>query len=386
MRLSDLNSRLKQFDPRKIVIKIGSSILTKADGSLDIDRIESFAASIARVTAEGRQVIVVSSGAVRAGISEMTWKDKPRSIPEKQALAAIGQSKLMHYYDRSFEKYKKKIAQILLTRDDMDDRRRYLNTSYTLEKLLEIGVIPIINENDTTTIDELKFGDNDVLSAIVAAKMNADVLIMLTNVPGLLERPPIRNKPAKVVSCIERITPEIEAMASKYVSKYGSGGMSSKLEAAKRATYAGVCTVVANGKQPHIIDAILHGDFEGTTFLPHTTTRLSGRDRWIIYGKSSSNCRLVIDDGARHAVVVGHKSLLPVGVMSVTGTFQAGDVVEIHDKQNRLIAKGLVNYPASAVDKIKGLRSNEIARVLGQKDYDEIVHCDNLVLLIDQWT
>ena len=383
MKLSDLNSRLKEFNPRKIVIKIGSSILTAADGSLDIAQIESFAASISRVTAEGRQVIVVSSGAIRAGISEMSWKDRPQSIPEKQALAAIGQSKLMHYYGRSFEKYKQRIAQILLTRDDMDDRRRYLNTRCTLEKLLEIGVIPIINENDTTTIEELKFGDNDVLSAIVAAKMRADLLIMLTNVAGLSERPPSRNKPAKVISCVERITPEIEAMASKYVSKYGSGGMTSKLEAAKRATYAGVYTVLANGKQPGIIDAILHGDFEGTVFLADTTTRLSSRDRWIIYGKSSSNCRLTIDDGARRALVVGHKSLLPVGIMGVTGEFQAGDVVEIYDQQNQLIAKGLVNYPASAVDKIKGLQSHEITGVLGQKDYDEIVHCDNLVLLTD---
>ncbi len=383
MKLSNLNSRLKEFNPRKIVIKIGSSILTAADGRLDIAQIESFAASIARVTAEGRQVIIVSSGAIRAGISEMSWKDRPQSIPEKQALAAIGQSKLMHYYDRSFEKHKRRIAQILLTRDDMDDRRRYLNTRCTLEKLLEIGVIPVINENDTTTIEELKFGDNDVLSAIVAAKMRADLLIMLTNVAGLSERPPSPNRPAKVISCVERITPEIEAMASKYVSKYASGGMISKLEAAKRATYAGVYTVVANGKQPGIIDAILHGDFEGTVFLADTTTRLSSRDRWIIYGKSSSNCRLVVDDGARRALVVGHKSLLPVGVIAISGEFQAGDVVEIYDQQDQLIAKGLVNYSASAVDKIKRLQSHKIAGVLGQKDYDEIVHCDNLVLLTD---
>jgi glutamate 5-kinase len=383
MKLSDQDSRLAGFNPQKIVIKIGSSILTTAEGQLDIAQIESFAASIARITDEGRRVIIVSSGAIRAGISEMGLKDRPQSIPEHQALAAIGQSRLMHHYGRCFEKHKKKIAQILLTREDMDDRRRYLNIRYTLEKLLEMGVIPIINENDTTTIDELKFGDNDVLSAIVAAKMNAELLIMLTNVSGLSERPPSRSRPAKIIPRVERITPEIEAMASRDVSKYGSGGMSSKLEAAKRATYAGVYAVVTYGKQHGIIDAILHGDFEGTVFLADTTTRLSSRDRWIIYGKSTSNCRLVIDDGARKALVVGNKSLLPVGVVAVSGQFQAGDVVEIYDQQNRLVAKGLVNYSASAVDKIKGLQSHEIVRVLGLKDYDEVVHRDNLVLLIN---
>ncbi len=302
------------------------------------------------------------------------------SIPEKQALAAIGQSQLMHLYSVHFSRYGRNIAQLLLTRDDMEDRRRYRNTSYTLEKLLALGVVPIINENDTTTIDELRFSDNDILSAIVAAKIKADFLVLLSDVDGLFNCDPHKHPGACLVPRIEKITPEIEAMVVNVRSRVGAGGMSSKLEAARRATDAGTYVCICNGKRRGVLDEVFAGRCPGTLFVPQRSCDLSSRARWIAFGKSGANKWIMVDDGARDALIRGKKSLLAVGIKDIKGEFRRGDVVQIRDGAGNRIGKGLVNYDANEVRKIRGAKSDAIEKILGTKEYDEVIHRDNMII------
>jgi glutamate 5-kinase len=373
---------------RRVVIKIGSAVLTSGHGKLDEEIIDGFARAIADLFARGVKCVVVSSGAILAGSGEIQLRSRQRSMPEKQALAAIGQSKLMQIYSAIFARYGRKVAQILLTRADMEDRRRYLNARHTLDYLLDLGVVPIVNENDTTTVDEIKFGDNDILSAIVATKIDADILIMLSVVDGLCCRKAgadrggrTRQSVGQVIEVVPRVTPDIAAMAQNDRSEGGSGGMQSKIDAARIASCAGLYTVIANGKRPGILEKIFAGDFPGTLFLPEQPTRQwRARERWIAFGKSGKGKRIIVDDGAKRALLQ-NKSLLPVGVRAVEGSFEHGDVVEVCDAEGVVLAKGLSNYAADEVKRICGRKSADIAHILGYKDYDEVIHRDNLVLL-----
>jgi len=368
------------FAPKKIVLKIGSAVLTRSgDDRLDENLLDDVAQEVSRMFDLGRQVIIVSSGAVATGIG-LLRSARPRSIPEKQAFAAVGQSQLMHLYSVHFSRYGRNIAQLLLTRDDMEDRRRYLNTSYTLDNLLTLGVVPIINENDTTTIDELRFGDNDLLSAIVAAKMKAEMLIILSNVDGLFDSDPRENPDAALITRVDSITSGFEAMAAQDPSRLGAGGMRSKIEAARRATCAGAYVCICNGKRPGILPELFAGRCPGTLFLPQEGGKMSSRERWIAFGKIGLNRWLIIDDGAKKALIQGKKSLLPVGIRDVKGEFEQGDVVEIRDSAGERLGKGLVNYNSKDIRKIKGAKSEVIEEILGQKEYDEVIHRDNMIL------
>lgn len=368
------------ISPQRILIKAGSAVLTKPPLGLDIEIIDSMARTISKLVDDGKEVLLVSSGAVSSGMWELGITVKPKSIPEKQMLAAIGQSRLMHTYGEAFDKYGKKVAQILLTRKDMEDRRRYLNVRNTIINLLKHKVIPIINENDTITVDELKFGDNDFLSSIIATKVGVDLFIILTNVKGVFSANPEYYKDAELLKTVKSITPEITAMCKKGASSLGSGGMVSKIVAANVATYAGIPTIIANGKKTTMLSDIFWGKFEGTLFLPEKQRRLSSRKRWIAFGKSGKQNKIVIDEGAKKALLEKGKSLLPVGIKNCCGKFEQGDVVTVVDENDSAIAKGLTNFSCEEVDKIKGLKSTEIEETLGYKHYDEVIHRDNMII------
>jgi glutamate 5-kinase len=373
------------FLPKRIILKLGSAVLTRSgDERLDENFLDDVAKAVSGLFDGGREVIIVSSGAVAAGLGCLHLTKKNKSIPEKQALAAVGQSRLMHRYSVHFSNYGRNIAQMLLNRDDMEDRRRYLNTRYTLEKLLSFGVVPIINENDTTTVDELRFGDNDVLSAIVTAKMKAEFLILLSDVDGLYNCDPRANPDAKLITRIDEINPEIVKMAANTTSKLGAGGMTSKIEAARRGTSSGAYVCICNGKKTGILDFLFKGKCPGTLFRPGKKRDLSSRARWIAFGKSEEDRVIIVDDGAKNALIAGKKSLLSVGIKSIKGKFECSDVVGICDTEGNLIAKGLVNYNSEDLAKIKGARSEDIESILGIKEYNEVIHRDNMSVFQDK--
>jgi glutamate 5-kinase len=368
--------------PHRIVLKCGSNVLSQSLGIIDLDLINRLALEMSSAMQRGVEIIYVTSGAVSCGIGIMGRKEKPRLIPEKQALAAIGQCRLMHIYSSIFDAYAVKIAQVLLTRADMEDRRRYLNAEYTLSTLLDDGVLPIINENDSVTIDEIKFGDNDGLAALLASKMNADLLVILTDVEGLMSANPRLDPTARLLPLVTENGSEAFTLAKiRGSSKFGSGGMSSKLEAARVATLAGVTTIVANGRRHNVLGDILAGREVGTLFLPRSlSARIPARDRWIL-AKATRGRRLIIDAGAKTALLEKKKSLLAVGVVEVQGEFNKGDVVEICDAEGCPLAKGLVNFSAKVCQVIRGMKTAQMQEILGEVDYPEVVHRDNLVIL-----
>jgi glutamate 5-kinase len=368
---------------RLIVVKIGSAVLTTPQGDLDMAVIQETADTVADLMRAGRRVILVSSGAVAAGRGALGMLGKPATIAEKQALAAVGQSRLMHIYSEAFGRHGIIVGQMLLSRGDMEDRRRYVNARYTLEELLRRRCVPIINENDTVTVDELKFGDNDGLAALVAVKMQADALILLSDVDGLYDSNPKTNPDARLLETVERVTPAmLESVSDTNAGglAVGSGGMKSKLLAAQAATHEGVCVAIANGKRPGKLNNILSGSFRGTFFPAHPRCH-SSREHWILSTRSAASRRIVVDDGARAALLEKKKSLLPAGIARVEGQFRAGDVVEIVDSSGRALGRGVVNYSADELERIKGRRTADIARVLGSKPYDEAIHRDNLAII-----
>lgn len=375
---------------RKIVIKLGSAVVVGKGQQIDEAALGALADSVARLRQHGVQVILVSSGAIGMG-KRLFPEFSPKTIPDRQALAAIGQVSLMHTYKELFNARGFRAAQVLLTRDDMDDRRRYLNARYTLERLLELGVVPVINENDTVTVDELKFGDNDQLSAVVATKMKADLLVILSTVDGLYpsdptaaaqeKNPSKKSEQAKLIPVVDRWGEEILAMAGSGKSNLGTGGMITKLRAARMATLTGIHTVIACGKTHGIIDQIAGGQFRGTYFTPQDGHRFSGRERWIAFGRNAAGRQLVVDDGARRALVEGKKSLLPAGVRAIHGEFVRGDLVEVVGLDGERIARGLVNYDSQEMELIKGRKSAEIRELLGSVSYEEAIHRDNLCVL-----
>ncbi len=356
-----------------VVIKIGTNVLTDGRGRLDADNIIRLAKESESFTGSGRKVIIVSSGAIGAGCGTMDCSPVNLSISEKQAMASVGQPDLMDAYRQAFDAVGKKVGQILLSASDLTERKSYLNVRNTIFTLLEMGVVPVINENDTVTVDEIKVGDNDRLSAVVASKMGADMLIILTDVDGFMDEKKI------VLKEVEKIDDKIESLAGKKGSSYAVGGMITKLEAAKMfSRLCGGSTYIASGRRAGVLKEIAEGANPGTVFKS-CSEGLSHRKRWIAHGLKSKGS-LVLDDGAVEAVRKKNASLLPVGIKKIKGNFAEGDSVNCLDSSGAIIARGLVNYSSSALNRIKGLNTSDIEGVLGVKNYDEAVHKDNLVL------
>ncbi len=362
----------------RIVIKIGSNILTDASGGLNYKRIDAIAGDISIACDAGHEIAIVSSGAVAAGMKKLRLKIMPTEIRLKQAAAAVGQSSLMWAYEKSFEIYRKKVAQVLLTREDFSDRERYLNSKNTLVTLLSYDIVPVINENDTVATDEIRFGDNDQLAALVSGLIDAERLIILSDVDGLYTADPRKNRDGKIISCVDQITPEIEASAGGAGSAVGTGGMYSKVLAAKKALSYGIEVNIISGKKKGIIASLLKGERHGTEFRPQTK-KISSRKGWIAYAIKPRGT-LTIDDGAVNALQKAGKSLLPSGILSIDGIFNTGDAVNCMDQRGKCIAKGIVNYSAADIEKIKGRKTSEIERILGFKYSDEIIHRDNMVV------
>lgn len=367
---------------RTIVLKLGSAVLTAPGGDLDLHVIRQICNEVSELQKAGKQIVIVTSGAVAAGRGALGVKDSKPTISVKQALAAVGQPRLMQIYTYFFGKHDIAVGQMLLSRSDMEDRRRYVNARYTLEELLRRGCVPIINENDTVTVDELRFGDNDGLAAIVAVKMQADALLLLSDVDGLYDSNPKLNESARLLEHVDSVTDELQSVASDSQVKgqlnVGSGGMSSKVQAAKIATTAGVWVAIAHGKRPAIIKEILSGKFRGTFFTPEES-RHTRRQQWILTAKTSGR-GVIVDDGARAALVENKKSLLPAGIKNVVGEFQPQDLIEIISAEGELLGRGVVNYSSAELLRIKGRKTAEIATILGSKPYDEAIHRDNLAL------
>ena len=364
----------------KIVIKIGTRVLTNQDGLVDKNRIMELSKQVVKLRLKGFSVVIVSSGSIGAGISALGLQKRPSSLPELQAAAAIGQGKLIEVYNECFKKHGYHAAQLLLTRQDFEDRQRYLNTCNTLHSLLNFKTIPIINENDTISVEEITFGDNDILSALVTNLLRADLLILLSSVDGLYTTPPAPGKSCRVLSVVDSISDDIKKLAFKQKTKEGVGGMESKFEAANIATGSGEAVIIANGMQSDILSKIMNYDDVGTLFVPYNK-KITSRKRWIGFTVKPKG-KIYIDEGALSALQKKGKSLLPSGVVKIEGKFIKGDVVSIVDVgEKREVARGLMNYSADEVRKVKGLRTSLIKKTLGYKPYDEIVHRDNIVLL-----
>lgn len=364
---------------KRVVVKIGSRVLTDSDGSLDFAVIGQICDDISILRSKGLQVLVVSSGAIAAGRSELGLNGKPKTIPQKQAAAAIGQTRLMQAYEKGLAPHGLKPAQVLLTSEDLGSRQRFLNARATLDALLGFGIIPVINENDTVVVDEIKFGDNDNLSALVTNVAEAHLLLILTDVAGLFNADPCKDPNAKLISTVKGISREIERAAGGSGSGVGTGGMATKVAAAKKAGRNGVPTIMAPGKQSGVISAALRGEEVGTLFLPQDAG-LNRRKHWIAYTLKPAG-RIIVDEGAREVLLKKGKSLLPSGVVRVEGRFDRGGCVRICGPDGKEFARGLSDYSGNEISRLVGRKSREIEEILGYRYGDVIVHRDNLVML-----
>lgn len=358
----------------KIVIKIGSSIITSKAGKLDKRRLQTLAAQIAKLKNLGFEIVLVSSGAIACGMQKLNYKQRPKTIGECCCVAAVGQTLLMMNYEQVFRRYRYLTAQILLTSDGLEERARYLNARNTIMGLLKRGnIIPIVNENDAVATEEIRFGDNDKLSAHVAALIDADLLLILSDVDGLYE------EHGKIVPRVEKIDANIVKISAGTKKDTSVGGMATKIEAAKIATGAGIPALIANGNKKNILQRVIEGDNCGTFFVSDKG-KISAKKRWIAF--SCKGCgRIIVDDGAKEAIMRQGKSLLAIGILAVEGEFSFGDLVIILDKNNKEIARGLTNYSQDEIRKIKGIKTNLIASVLGCKPSDEVVHRNNMVII-----
>ena len=370
------------FDKAKrVVVKAGSAVLTSGEG-LKTDVIDNLARELSFLRETGREVILVSSGAVAAGRRHLGHEIKGNANGElkvKQALAAMGQGILMQAYEHAFGKYGQKVAQVLLTHADLSSRDRYLNVRNTITTLFEFGVIPVINENDTVSVEELRFGDNDTLGALIANMIGADMFMILTDVDGLFTSSPQDDASSQPVYTVAHIDSEVEKMAGNTRSALGTGGMQSKIRAAKMVAACGGSSFIGSGNRPAIFQDLFSGDMIGTFFLPRSE-KIKSRKHWIAYVLRPQGY-FVLDDGACRAVVERGKSLLPSGILEVSGHFGVGAPVQCRTSDNKVIAAGLTNYSSSDIEKIKGRKTSDIKTILGFCDSDEIIHRDNLVLL-----
>ncbi len=365
---------------KRIVVKVGSSTITHANGKCDFSRIDKLARELSDWQNQGKEMILVTSGAVAVGVDRLGLPGKPKTIPGKQAAAAVGQGILMHTYEKIFAEYGQVVAQVLLTRMETIDRHRYTNARNTFMELLRQRVIPIVNENDVVALDELKIGDNDNMSALVASIVDADLVIILSDVDGLYTANPQTHPDAKLVSRVEEITPEIEASAGGAGSSVGTGGMSTKIQAAKNATTSGINLVIASGSEKEAISRILEGEEVGTLFVSKEN-RLQFRKRWLAFGSRIMG-RVIVDSGCEQAIKkAGGCSILPVGIAAVEGDFEAGNTVSVVTAGGREIARGLSHYSSDELKKIAGCQTAEIEERLGHKAFDEVIHRDDLVIL-----
>lgn len=362
---------------KRVVIKVGSGVLTE-DNGLNLKVIRSISGQISFLIDQGIEVILVSSGAMASGTKKIGLLRRPDEIPKRQAAAAVGQAGLIMEYEKAFARYKKKVAQMLLTSDGLTNRKRYLNARNTLYTLLSWGVVPIINENDTVAVEEIKFGDNDNLAAMITLLMDADILISLTDIDGLYTKDPRTNPDAVFIPEVSDIKRNIEKLASDIPGALGTGGMLSKIRAAKKVNSAGIPMVIAKGEKPNILRRLFSREEHGTFFVPKKE-KLSSRKCWIAFTLKSRGV-ISIDDGAAKAILKKGKSLLPSGIVSVNGEFSVGEAVEFTRDGNEILGIGLVNYSASDIRKIMGLNSAKIKTCLGYKPYDEVIHRDNLVI------
>ena len=362
---------------RRLVLKVGSRVLTAKGRVLSQAIFDRLAREASAAKKKGLEVVIVSSGAIAAGMARLGLMEKPKTMPQKQAAAAIGQSALMWNYERAFSFFGEKVAQVLLTRDDLSNRNRYLNARNTLLTLLGLGVIPIINENDTVVVEEIKFGDNDNLSALVTNLVNADLLVILSDIDGLYDRDPRLHKSAKLIPLVPQVTAELEKKASGTLSPISIGGMVTKLQAARKAALFGVPTILANGMEEGILERILRGEDVGTLFASEGN-KLTSRKHWIAFTLEAVG-KIIVDDGAKKAILQKGKSLLPSGVIAAEGKFGLGDPVLLADARGQEFAKGLTNYASTEINKIKGLKTTEVEGKLGYKYGDEIIHRDDLV-------
>ncbi len=366
---------------KRIVVKLGTNLLTGGTGKLDLKIMDSLVRQIAELHAKGHEIILVSSGAVAAGRERLGIKNKIKDIPFKQVMASVGQNRLMHLYDELFSNFGITVSQALLTKSDLKDRAHYLNARNTLLSLIALKVICIVNENDVVCFDELgelKFGDNDNLSAMVANLVDADLLILLSDVKGLYSSNPQHDSQAKLVPVVEKIDESIIKMAGKAGSKSGTGGMVTKIEAARLATSSGVPVIIALGTLPNVLLRAASGQKVGT-FFKARDSKIESRQRWLLSGLSSKG-KIVIDKGALTALRRERKSLLPAGIIDVKGNFKRGDVVDIIDSEESKAGSGITNYSARDLRRIKGLQSSKIADTLGYQYGAEAIHCDNMAL------
>jgi len=363
-------------DRRSIIVKLGSMILAAPQGGVDQDLIDALAAEMADLRQNGYRFVIVSSGAILMGLQEMGQSTTPRAMKVKQALSAIGQSKLMHAYDEAFSRHGIKVGQMLLTREGLEDRKRFVNSRNTLEALKRMGVIPVINENDSIAVEEIMFGDNDFLSSMVVNLTDADLLVILTDIAGLYDRDP-RLGEGRLIEVVEEVDEKILGIAGG-PGDSGSGGMSSKVMAAKRTARMGIPTVIADGRTPGNLTRILKAEPAGTLFLP-ARDKLASRKHWIAYSAGIKGT-LVLDDGAVRAVVEGKRSLLPAGIKDVRGSFEQGGLVQCVDQDGGEVARGFTSFSADHIRLIMGKHSEEIREILGFFPGEEVIHRDDLVL------
>lgn len=365
---------------KRVVVKIGTKVLTEADNRLSYPTLKNIVQQVSRTVDHRREFIIVSSGAIALGLGRMGLQSRPMEMDLLQAAAAMGQSRLMHAYETEFEITGHETAQILLTQEDIQSRRRYLNIRNTIFALWAAGAIPIVNENDTVSFSEIRFGDNDILAAHLSNMIDADLLLILTDTDGLYDRNPKGSADAKVIREIRRITPELFEGTWGKGSAFSSGGMASKLKAAEIATKSGVGVIIANGKNIDL-EAIFRGEEIGTFFVP-SEKRLRGRKKWIAFNPKVGGV-VIIDKGGERAIVVEKKSLLPAGVKEVIGNFKIGSNISIQNEDGKEIARGLSNFSSDELRRIMGLNTRRIPEVLGTSTYfDEVVHRDNMVILL----
>ncbi|MCL6635891.1 MAG: glutamate 5-kinase [Peptococcaceae bacterium] len=373
-----IDCRSKLASAHRIVVKVGSSSLTYSTGKPNLTRMEALVRQLSDLHNRGLEVILVTSGAVGMGLSRLGFTRRPRNIPEKQAAAAVGQGLLMHLYEKLFAEYGITVGQVLLTREDFTHRSRFLNARHTLYTMLSLAIIPVINENDTVAVEEIKLGDNDTLAAMVASAIDADLLIILSDIDGLYTAHPQSNPDARLIDEVTEITPELERLAGGAGSRFGTGGMITKLSAARLAMHSGMPMVLAAAAGENVLRRIVAGENVGTVFWP--CSRLENKKRWIAYGSAVQGA-LHVDAGAAEAISRHGKSLLPSGITAVRGEFELGNTVSIIDPDGKELARGIVNYSSQDVRLIMGHKTGDIERILGYKDYDEVVHRNNLALL-----
>ncbi|MDR1732049.1 MAG: glutamate 5-kinase [Synergistaceae bacterium] len=365
---------------KRIVVKVGTSSITYSTGKVNLGKMELLARELSDLHGEGRELILISSGAVGAGVGKLNCPP-PSNLPEKQALAAIGQGILMHLYEKFFSEYSGNVAQVLLTRDCFSDPERYLNSRHTLFSLLNFGVIPIINENDTVAVEELRFGDNDTLSAMVACNVEADLLIILSDIDGLYDSDPRKNSKARLIPEVTEISAEMLENSRARGSALSSGGMYTKLTAARMTMPNGIPLVIASSDESGVVRRIVRGENVGTLFVPSREEGYASRRRWIVAG-SSAKGEVVVDEGAAEALLRKGKSLLPSGVKKAGGKFEPGDVISVRNSAGVEIARGISNYGCEDTMRILGRHTDEIEEILGRRDYEELIHRNNMAILM----